>query len=391
MRRRKSNTCLNCGATLDSVYNYCPICGQENNSNNVSFGKLLKEFFVNYFSLDSRLTQSLKPFFFKPGLLTLKFNEGKRMSYMNPVRLYLILSLFYFFVFTQAGQTMTKEGNSTIRSHNLVSIENIPDSIQQEIKQSLDSAAIQRLNSQMDDHSLYNFYSNLTSEEKEKIYPILLNAGFDSTVILNPEKIRIAGNDKTSFTVTKTDNKSFILNRVDFSKLNRLAKEGLPDKEIYDSLRLGEVTFMEGLVVKQIIRITKADKKVLVGYILKNVPVMMLMLLPLFALILKLLYIRRDVLYISHLIHAIHLHCFAYFVYGISMIFTVWLLDGTVSTLVSFLAFVLVTIYAFKSFRKVYQQHWFKTFLKFAVTGTLYGVLVLIFFMAETTLSILLF
>ena len=114
--RRKSNNCLNCKSTLDGVYNYCPICGQENNNNNISFGRLIAEFFNNYLSFDSRFTRSLIPFFLRPGFLTNQFNAGLRVTYMNPVRLYLVVSLFYFFVFQVASNNFIKQQKSNIRN-----------------------------------------------------------------------------------------------------------------------------------------------------------------------------------------------------------------------------------------------------------------------------------
>jgi len=393
MPRRKSNSCLNCGATLDPVYNFCPLCGQENNSSNVSFGKLLKEFFVNYFSLDSRFSQTIKPFFLKPGLLTLHFNEGKRMSFMNPVRMYLIMSLFYFFVFTKAGQTNVRsDNNHVVRSEDkLGKIKGVPSSVQKKLNEALDSATINRVNSELEDPSLYNFYESLTQEEKEEVYPILLKGAIDSTKIYNPEKVTIAGNDNVSFSLNKNDDKDFILNRIDFGKLNAMADKNIADDIIYDSLKLDNVNSIEKLITKQIIRITKADKEILTGYVLQNVPIMMFLLLPLFALILKLLYVRRKVLYINHLVHAIHLHCFAYLIYGISLIFAVWILGEDSAAILSFVAFLIVTVYAWKSFRKVYSQGWFKTLLKFSVTGVLYLALVSVFFISELLISVLLF
>ncbi len=98
--RHRKNKCLNCGWSISEVYNYCPNCGQENTTTNLSFGVLFKEFFNNYFSLDSRFGRSIKPFLIKPGALTIAFNEGKRVMYAHPIRLYLIISLFHFFLFS---------------------------------------------------------------------------------------------------------------------------------------------------------------------------------------------------------------------------------------------------------------------------------------------------
>lgn len=394
--RRKTESCLNCGTELSHEYNYCPVCGQENTDNRVSFGSLIKEFFVNYFSLDSRLGNSIKPFLFKPGLLTNQFHEGKRLSFMNPVRLYIILSLFYFFVFTKAGQSLVRDDDNDgmIRSDGeltLDKVDGIGNNLNEDLSDLLDSSEIQAINQKLDDPNLEEFYSALSDSQAAKIYPLLKKAGIDSTTIFDPEKIKIAGNDNTSFTINKTDDKEFILSRIDFNLMNKLIKEEMSDQQIYDSLNVGEVNFFEELVVMQSIRINKADEEQVTAYILQNVPLMMFLLIPLFALILKLIYIRRNVLYIRHIVHAIHLHSFAYFIYGIATIFMFWVVSEDVGAFVALGAFLWVSIYAYISFRNVYKQHWFKTFIKFFVVGVVYLVFVQVFFLAELLISALLF
>src|SRR5262249_12506989 len=46
--------------------------------------------------------------------------------------------------------------------------------------------------------------------------------------------------------------------------------------------------------------------------LVSNLPAMMLCCIPLFAFVLKLLYVFRRVFYIDHLIYALHIHAFAY-------------------------------------------------------------------------------
>ena len=114
--RRKGEFCLNCGKELGLDDNYCPNCGQENNHNKASFGTLVVDFFQNYFSLDSKFTNSLLPFFFEPGYLTKKFVAGKRASFVNPVRLYLILSLIFFFVFSMVSSELVEQTTGSSRT-----------------------------------------------------------------------------------------------------------------------------------------------------------------------------------------------------------------------------------------------------------------------------------
>src|SRR5207244_11092651 len=45
---------------------------------------------------------------------------------------------------------------------------------------------------------------------------------------------------------------------------------------------------------------------------ISNVPYMVLCCIPLFAFVLKILYLRKHVFYIDHLVYALHIHTFAY-------------------------------------------------------------------------------
>ena len=79
----RGNQCLNCNKSLSKEDAFCPSCGQKNVDNNISFSQLTGDFFSNYFTLDSRFIRSILPFLFKPGVLTIRFNEGKRKAYAN--------------------------------------------------------------------------------------------------------------------------------------------------------------------------------------------------------------------------------------------------------------------------------------------------------------------
>jgi len=127
--RRRSNQCLNCGYKISDVYNYCPNCGQENTHHNLNFGILFREFFSNYFSLDSRFGRSIKPFLLRPGRLTIAFNEGRRMMYAHPMRLYLVVSLIHFSLFAwiadfdiNVGNDNTLDDEERVRLDSLIAI-----------------------------------------------------------------------------------------------------------------------------------------------------------------------------------------------------------------------------------------------------------------------------
>ncbi len=87
--------CKNCNSELVGVY--CSECGQKD-SQLLSIKEILKEFSDNVFSFDTRFFITLKYLITKPGLLTTEYWLGRRTKYLPPLRLYLVMSLMYFFI-----------------------------------------------------------------------------------------------------------------------------------------------------------------------------------------------------------------------------------------------------------------------------------------------------
>ena len=102
--RRKSSSCYNCETPLLNGENYCPNCGQENNSKQASTRQLLMDFVDTYLSFDSKLFMTIRPLLFKPGQLTKEYLDGKRAKYVPPIRLLIFLSFFYFGVSYLIGE-----------------------------------------------------------------------------------------------------------------------------------------------------------------------------------------------------------------------------------------------------------------------------------------------
>jgi|GEM_PF-1919937 len=87
--------CPNCGA--EEVGKFCPNCGQSNKD----FNKPLKEIggdLLDSINLDIRLINTLIPFFTKPGFLTQEYFNGKRKRYVPPMRMYMFVSILFFFL-----------------------------------------------------------------------------------------------------------------------------------------------------------------------------------------------------------------------------------------------------------------------------------------------------
>lgn len=89
-----SEPCLNCGAALAGQY--CSSCGQRSGVRIITLWTLVREVLGDLLDIDSRLWRSLLPLVFRPGHLTFEYLRGRRVRYIPPFRLYLVLSLIFF-------------------------------------------------------------------------------------------------------------------------------------------------------------------------------------------------------------------------------------------------------------------------------------------------------
>ncbi|WP_374580109.1 DUF3667 domain-containing protein [Pseudoduganella sp.] len=96
MDHASDHTCRNCGATTSG--NFCANCGQETRLHAPSFGEFMHEFIGHYVALEGRLWGTIKRLLFRPGLLTNEYLAGRRRRYVEPLRLYLSLSIIFFAV-----------------------------------------------------------------------------------------------------------------------------------------------------------------------------------------------------------------------------------------------------------------------------------------------------
>jgi len=63
--------------------------------------------------IDGRLWLTLRIMLKKPGQLTYEFNQGKRVKYTPPLRLYLVISILFFIIFSSIYQVYSPDGPLT--------------------------------------------------------------------------------------------------------------------------------------------------------------------------------------------------------------------------------------------------------------------------------------
>src|SRR6266498_3391686 len=123
-----------------------------------------------------------------------------------------------------------------------------------------------------------------------------------------------------------------------------------------------------------------------IATLFSNLPYMMLCCIPLFAFVLKILYIRRHIFYIDHLVYALHIHTFAYTGVMLIVLATIGLnhiIPGPIAGWIIAVLWIAFVLQIFLSIRRVYRQGWFFTVFKFFLGGFVY-LIVLVFAFAAT-------
>lgn len=354
--QRKKSFCQNCQYPLVQEYNFCPSCGQENSDKQVSFGTLINEFLSNYVAYDSRLVRTIPPFLFKPGFLTNEFNAGRRTRYMHPLRLYFIVSFFYFFILSTiiSKEVIINSGqadNSTQQNEKAVflQLDSASKEIEQEIRKEIPSISKQ-----------------VDSSEKQ------------STM---GETIQTQMPDSSSG--TRDASLDLDLNS---TKWEVLKIPGIKPEQVLDSLQAHKTAF-NLLLARQGIKIFQEKGQNIATYLVSTTSKMMFLLLPFFAFMLKIFYIRKNRYYVDHITFTLHLHSFLFFILSVLIVINYyWPLD-----LIITLTTLLIIVYFLLAFKRVYKQGWIKTFVKTVFVFIAYLLSLGVFLTATIIISLLLF
>src|SRR5690348_6820638 len=148
-RRRKVRPpplpyCENCGANMSGAF--CAQCGQHAVDYRRSFGRVFADVLDSFLNWDSKFTMSLWLLMSRPWKLTIDFLSGKRVRHMHPLRLYLLISIAFFF----GVHELAKQANLNPRTrHDLTpeerakvdsKLSKLPPDIQTEVKKEIDNA-----------------------------------------------------------------------------------------------------------------------------------------------------------------------------------------------------------------------------------------------------------
>ncbi len=309
---RKEKICLNCGA--EPLHDrYCHHCGQENVEPKQSFWHLITHFFNDVTHFDGKFFITLKYLLFRPGFLSSEYVQGKRMAYLDPVRMYLFISAAFFIAFLSLNPLEApyiSHESDPVRTHSI-------DSMREAVKKTRNVDGLVSAHAHGRTITVFSLQDDaLTHGAKH----------YDSVQASLPKAERDAFIDRYMY--------------------KRLAKAYQAyDHDPYNFFSTGIDKFFHS--ISKIFFIS----------------------LPIFAFILFLLYIRRrkQYYYVTHAIFSLHYYSVAFFFFLIPLLVSnryFSLNESGDEWLVVILGLV---VYLYIAMLKFYKQGWFKTFLKFTI------------------------
>lgn len=96
-KERAEKICLNCSAELNG--RFCHLCGQENVEPKQTVWGLVSHFLYDITHFDGKFFSTVRRLVSKPGFLPKEFIRGRRASYLNPIKMYVFSSAIFFTIF----------------------------------------------------------------------------------------------------------------------------------------------------------------------------------------------------------------------------------------------------------------------------------------------------
>jgi hypothetical protein len=397
-RRRRSKLpekplthCENCGAPLAGEF--CSQCGQHAIDYRRSIFRVLLDAADSFLNWDTKFLHTMNQLLIRPWQLTNDFNAGRRARYVHPLRLYLIASVIFFLLARAINWDSTGpiELTSQDRAELVASLGKLtaPESpLGPEQKERVEAARAKLLEGQ----------GVLTEQERGELKTVFRDF-LKSTL---RKKLDPGERAKMSAAIARIPEPPDPPNPISETKPGEpppppvVATPKLPKKEPlhFTMGKEGDkkTPFQEWIEhqVKEKIGEDGAKAKLFLDTVRNNIPVMMLCCIPLFAFVLKILYIRKGRFYVEHLVHALHIHTFLYVAVIITALAnmganrTVPTLSGWIIGLMSCAIFVQI----FRSIRHVYKQGWFFTTAKFLFGGLVYFVILALAVVATTLVTL---
>jgi Protein of unknown function (DUF3667) len=417
LKERKEKNCLNCQSEV--VGRYCHKCGQENLEPKETVWHLIQHFFNDITHFDGKFFETVKYLLRRPGFLSLEYMRGRRMAYLNPIRMYVFTSAIFFIILF----SMKKPEDMARAS----------DYTKDDVKVAMNLGALQQDKARLEKNLRTEDDADDKEDLQEKIeYGAIeiatIKKTYGDTVKRMFNKNELAGFVTQAYTDSIASGNYNLAKQNKFKRAMRLYGKEVSDnvnmnvyendeifgwgikyktvaeydsaeKALPDSLRDGwlkRTTIRRAMVIT---REYREDRRLFLEHLIENIfhsfPKILWISLPIFAMILNILYFRhKRYFYVNHGIFAIHVYCATFIqLFVFLMIFQLtkianasWL--HTILLLLNIAVFIWMMIYPYKAMRGFYMQRRAKTFFKYFILFSLMSFINLILLVIFLLISV---
>ena len=307
--------CRNCDFRFsNSGGAYCSNCGQATALHPPTFWEFVHEFIGHYVAFEGKLWRTLVKLFFMPGELTREFLRGRKQRYVLPLRLYLTASFLFFVLVKVLG------GDTALV---VVAVNDKP------------------------------MVPVVTFKKFERAISAPTSTGDDANSAESAN--RVLSGARRAIEAREQGKSAFAK---DIIRCDVASSACEPVNQRIKA-RFGNQTIAEAA----------HDVK---ARIEAATPYAIFLMLPIFAALMQLVYRGRKMYYGEHLVFALHLHAFLFFLL---------LASAALPQVVGFFLFIAAIAYVGVAMQRVYHGRWWATLLRYFAVGTSYLCLVAVVIM----------
>lgn len=370
--------CDNCATPLTGEY--CSHCGQHAHNPLRSFAHAVEDVLESFWHLDGRIVRTLRDLLF-PGRLAVRFLRGHRAPYVPPLRLFVVMSVLTFFVaqyaFHWEGANVSMPAVATLDPAGA----NLPPNPGEFAEQTTVAAVEAERDAKLAD---------LVQANRQ----VAGVPGLARVTQLGMRKIRIdaqarihqldpnqpatlaASTDASNAAPDTPDVDDDLLGHFDPARnpVHIDALPGFANRWINKKLARAQIN----------LRRYSDDPGEGLHVFIAAIPSALFVLVPVFALLLKVFYLGSGRGYLEHLVVGLYSH--TYMVLSLLAVFVLMLLDGALPASAGWMSWILATlrvllllwvpVYLWLTQYRAYGESWWLTTIKYVVIGNLYFVLV---------------
>ncbi len=379
--------CANCGTAMHGEF--CHHCGQSIHSVLKPVHHMLEDGMDMFLHVDGRILHTLPPLMTRPGFLTLEYFAGRRQRYVAPFRLMFVLCLLSFFAFHLVADNLLDHGANRPISSKLIQQEKqnafAADATAPEVQRHLESQLASLRTASAQAAGVPGAEQGLSiAERKLREDAAKRLAELNATGATAAPAVAASAANKPASAGTAVGTSTHArdpdeaawdkVEPVDIAWLPDFANRRLTEFERHIKLNLKTAFHSADPAERQ-----EARERMVAGFF-SVLPQSMLVMIPLFALLLKLFYLFRRRLYMEHVIVALHSHAFLFL--ALLLVLVVGLLSSWLHPLAPWTGYPLGIVqfaliawmfgYLLVMQKRIYRQGWAMTLVKYWFVGWCY-------------------